>query len=169
MDRLQKTHKIIVLTSYMTYKSQNMNMILLTTRWVYFDVDGNGIKGLKSVFRRYLRSVCVYGALEQAERKSDTRAEKKTTSARSASVSSSSSALSVDVWGGLSPPVTNCEFRGAKIWPKTLSQFFESKGFFFVNGSVYSRKCCFSKSFAEVRVTSKKKRDIKVAINTQFI
>lgn len=60
-------------------------------------MDGKGIKGLKSVFRRYLRSVCVYGALEQAERKSDTRAEKKTTSARSASVSSSSSAL-LSLW-----------------------------------------------------------------------
>lgn len=67
---------------------------MLTTKWVYFDVSGMGIIALKYVFRRYLRSVCVYGALEQAERKSDTRAEKKTTSAQSASVSSSSSALS---------------------------------------------------------------------------
>jgi len=86
-----------------------MNMILLNTRWVYIDVDGKGIKGLKSVFRRYLRSVCVYGALEQAERKIDTRAEKKTTSAWSASVSSSSSALSADDWGELSPPAIYCE------------------------------------------------------------
>lgn len=85
---------------YITNMGENVNISMLTTRWVYFDECGRGIKALKQFFHRYLRSVCVNGALEQAERKSDTRSEKKTTSAQCVSESRSSSAFSCErLWG----------------------------------------------------------------------
>lgn len=90
-----------------------MNISLLTIRCAYFDVGGRGINALKHVFHRYLRRVCVNGALEQAERKSDTRSEKKLLPLNALPGRALLLRFHVSVSGALSPSGT-CYESGAK-------------------------------------------------------